>query len=122
MAKKKAAAESEERGSKAAIIKELIAAGKSNKEIHAEVAARGIKISPNYVSVVKSGMGLTRKRRKRKGAKANVERTTSGSAGPNTNSLGPANGFAAAISFCRSVGGIKQAKKLIETLEEIKSL
>lgn len=43
MAKKKAATgtSSGERGSKATIIKEMIAAGKSNKEIQAEAAKRG---------------------------------------------------------------------------------
>lgn len=58
MAKKKAA--SGERGSKAAAIKELIAACKSNKEIYDEMANRGIKISPNYVSVINRGWELRR--------------------------------------------------------------
>jgi hypothetical protein len=112
MAKKKAT----EWGAKAKMARELIGQGKGNTEIVDLMKEQGVSVHPNYVSSLraKAGGGKRRRRRRRKGqAEAAPSSSAPAAAG---------NGLRTAINFCKSVGGIKEAEKLIATLREIKGL
>jgi hypothetical protein len=108
MAKKKA-----ERGAKTVRVKELIAEGKANKEIIDVMKAEGLAIHPTYVSMIRSKTTGGRRRKKRRKAETGLVHAAPTSSNGNLRS---------AISFCKSVGGIKEAEKLIATLREIKDL
>ena len=119
MAKKKAASSKNNgRGAKTAIVQELISQGKSNQEIIAALQAQGMSISATYLYSLRSKTSGGKRRKKRR-RKASAE---SASTAPRSNVDLGANGLRNAINFCKSVGGLKQAEKLLETLKEIKSL
>jgi hypothetical protein len=110
MAKKKAT----EWGAKAKMARELIGQGKGNTEIVDLMKEQGISVHPNYVSSLRAKAGGKKRRRRRKA------QSDTASPAPATATAG--NGLRAAINFCKSVGGIKEAEKLIATLREIKGL
>jgi hypothetical protein len=75
---------------------------------------QGISVHPNYVSSLRAKADSGKRRRRRKGrAEAAPSSSAPAAAG---------NGLRTAINFCKSVGGIKEAEKLIATLREIKGL
>jgi hypothetical protein len=100
-------------GAKAKMARELISQGKGNQEIVDLMKEQGVSVHPNYVSSLRAKAGGRKRRRRRR-------KSTSEAASPAPAAAG--NGLRTAINFCKSVGGIKEAEKLIATLREIKGL
>lgn len=95
---------------KADVIREMLAAhpGKGPTEISELLKAKGLKIEPGYVSVVKSQL-KPKRRKAKKGKKAKA-------------AAAPGGGFGAiqsAVDFIRSAGGLGAAKEALNTVEEI---
>jgi hypothetical protein len=101
-------------GEKARLARELIAQGKGNKEVAALMSEQGISIHPNYVSTLRAKAGGKKRRRRRK-SKGEAAAST-----PAPQTAG--GGLRDAINFCKAVGGIRAAEKLLATLREIKDL
>ena len=117
MAKKQAA------GNKSAAIREALQANPnaSPKEIAEKVVAQGHKVTPAYVSIVKynlsksSGTNGRKVRVKKAGTRGRIFRGGSSVA----DGMGP---MESALQFIRDCGGLEQAKSVLATVEQLRSV
>lgn len=96
---------------KSQAIRDALAANpdKSPSEIAEVLKAKGLKISAQYVSTIKSGMKAKHGR-----ARKVVRRRKPGR--PSSNGFAPID---AALQFITAAGGIEQAKQALSTIERI---
>ena len=97
--------------SKSAAIKEALKAnpGKGPKEIAEIVTKKGVKVTPIYVSNIKSTMGKEKKGKR-------------GRKPGSTTSNGTYADVQSAVVFVQGVGGLDKAKQLIALLETARGL
>jgi hypothetical protein len=113
MAKKasKAAAPASASVNKSQAIRDALAANpdKMPKEITEILASQGLKVSPAFVSIIKSkAKGKARPMRVIVRRKVRV-------------SVPSATPMTAALEFIRSAGGLSQAKSILDTVEQIRA-
>ena len=104
---------------KSAAIKEALKAnaGKGPREIAELLSREGLKVTPTYVSNIKTKMGISKETAGRGPEK--------GKRGPKPKSQTSSNGFShveSAVVFVRGVGGLDKAKQLIALLESARGL
>lgn len=116
MAKKRAARDD----SKSQAIREYLAEhpGAGLKQIVADLGARGIEVSRSLAGVVKSRSGPKRRKVTRK---KKVRRVRTRAAAPRTTRAGglTSDDLFEAKKLAERVGGIAQARKALETLEQL---
>ena len=83
--------------------------GMKPKEIAAVLEAKGVHVTPAYVSIVKSN---TKGKKKTKRVVRIMKRKASGGLGP----------LGAAIEFIRAAGGVQQAQRALAAIEELRRL
>lgn len=83
---------------------------RSPSEIAEELKAKGLDVSAQYVSTIKSNSKL-------KGRKRKVVTRRMPAARAARNGLGPVG---AALEFIRAAGGLEEAKHALQTVEEIR--
>jgi hypothetical protein len=82
------------------------------KEISEVLTAKGMKISPQYVSTIKSGMRTRKKSGKKSVKRAKPGRKAGRSTGDSQGAL------AHALDYISLSGGIEHAKALLHTVEK----
>jgi hypothetical protein len=82
---------------------------KSPAEIAEGLKAKGLDVSAQYVSTIKSNA-------KAKGRKTKIVRRPKAGEGAGRNGFGPVQ---AALHFIREAGGLDQARQALQTVEEI---
>ena len=81
----------------------------SPSEIAEDLKAKGLEVSAQYVSTIKSNA-------KSKGRKAKIVRRRKPGESPGRNGFGT---FQAALHFIREAGSLDQARQALQTIEEI---
>jgi hypothetical protein len=82
---------------------------KSPAEIAEGLKAKGLDVSAQYVSTIKSNA-------KTKGRKTTIVRRRKAGEGAGRSSFGPVQ---AALHFIREAGGLEQARQALQTVEEV---
>ncbi|MBX3440843.1 MAG: hypothetical protein KF774_00450 [Planctomyces sp.] len=90
---------------------------KSPSEIAALLVDQGLSVTPQYVSTIKSNAARKARGGKKRGGPRTVIRKKPTAAAPS--GLGH---FEAAVALIQSAGGIAEAKRVLDTVEQIRSL
>jgi transposase len=98
-------------GTNADRIREILAAEPMTptKEVVEALAAKGVKVSPNHVYLIKSKMKMKKRRQVREKAAAVIQRTGT----PN-----PAQAVTKVKTLALELGGLKNLKQLVDVLSE----
>ena len=115
---------------KSAAIKEALKAnaGKGPREIAEMLSKEGVKVTPTYISNVKSKMGTSTKKGKpgpKKGKPGRPKMSSQSSSNGSSSNRSSSSGFAEVqdtIIFVKGVGGLNKAKQLIALLETTRGL
>ena len=84
-----------------------------NVDIVKALAAQGVKVTPNYVSITRSKAGMGKRRRRRRGGKR------SRAAAMHTNNGVGLDQMREAARLIRSAGGIEGARQALAVAEQI---